>query len=81
MLDRLVQQGLVARVEDPQDRRAKRITVTAQGLQVLQESFRARLGWVDELAQVLSLSEQEQVRESLELLIERTNQLDAGGHP
>ncbi|HUW09004.1 MAG TPA: MarR family transcriptional regulator [Anaerolineae bacterium] len=78
MLERLVRQGLVVRAEDPEDRRAKRITVTDLGLRVLQESFRARLGWVDELAQGLSPSEQEQVRASLKLMIERANQLDAG---
>ena len=81
MLERLVRQGLVVRAEDPEDRRAKRITVTELGLRVLRESFRARLGWVDELAQGLSPSEQEQVRASLMLMIERARHLDAGGQP
>ena len=78
MLERLVRQGLIVRAEDPDDRRAKLITVTDLGLQVLQESFRARLGWLDELAHVLSPSEQEQVMAGLKLMIERANQLDAG---
>jgi len=61
MLERLVRQGLIVRAEDPDDRRAKRITLTELGLRAVQEIFRARLGWLDELTHVLSPSELEQV--------------------
>ena len=54
MLDRLVQQGLILRSEDPNDRRVKQIVLTDKGHQVLQESIRARQGWLDDLAETLS---------------------------
>jgi DNA-binding MarR family transcriptional regulator len=74
MLDRLVQQGLVARSEDPHDRRAKQIALTAKGRQILLECTRARQSWLEGLAAVLSPAEQEQVVAALRVLIERANQ-------
>lgn len=54
LVDKLVQQGLVARSEDPHDRRAKRLSITPKGLALLERSHEARLAWtravVDELA-------------------------------
>jgi len=75
MLDRLVQHGLVLRSEDPHDRRAKQIALTAKGHQVLLGSIRARQSWLDDLAAVLTPEEQEQVVAALRTLIERANQL------
>ncbi len=76
MLERLVQQGLILRSEDPVDRRMKQIVLTGKGRQLLQESIRARQSWYEHLASALSASEKEQVMAALKLLIERTNQLD-----
>jgi DNA-binding MarR family transcriptional regulator len=75
LLDRLVQQGLIRRTEDPGDRRAKRILLTDKGLRVIQESIRARQGWVAELADTLSESEKEASIAALHILIDRANQL------
>jgi DNA-binding MarR family transcriptional regulator len=75
MLDRLVQQELVARSEDPHDRRMKQIALTAKGRQVLLESIRARQSWLDDLAPLLTPAEQEQVIAALRILIRRANQL------
>jgi DNA-binding MarR family transcriptional regulator len=77
MLDRLVQQGLTARSEDPKDRRGKQIVMTEKGLRVLQESVRARQGWTEALAATLTAQEKEQVRAALNILIIKTNQLEA----
>jgi len=76
MLERLVQQGLISRTEDPNDRRVKQLLLTDKGKQVLHESIRARQGWLDDLSETLSPSEQEQVNAALELLIEKTTQLE-----
>ncbi len=76
MLERLVQQELVARSEDPHDRRAKQIILTDKGHQLIQEGFRARQAWFDELAGSLTPDEQEQVSAALCLLIEKTRQFD-----
>lgn len=76
MLERLVQQGLVERTEDPNDRRAKQIILTDKGRQVIQESFRAHHAWFTELADSFTPVEQEQISAALRLLIERASRLD-----
>jgi DNA-binding MarR family transcriptional regulator len=76
MLERLVQQELVVRSEDPHDRRAKRITLTDKGHQMLHESIRARQGWLEDLASALDPGEQEQIIAALRLLIAKANQLE-----
>jgi DNA-binding MarR family transcriptional regulator len=75
MLERLVQQGLILRSEDPSDRRVKQIMLTDKGLQVLQESIRARQGWVSDLAETLSDPEKEASIAALSLLIDRASRL------
>ncbi len=42
MLERLVQQGLVLRAEDVEDRRVKRIELTEKGQQIIEEAIQAR---------------------------------------
>ena len=76
MLERLVQQNLILRSEDPADRRAKHIVLTEKGKLTLQESFNARQGWLDDLSATLSASEKEQVIAALNILITRTKQLE-----
>jgi DNA-binding MarR family transcriptional regulator len=75
MLERLVQQGLILRSEDPSDRRVKQIVLTDKGLQVLQESIRARQRWLYDLAETLSDSEKEATIEALNTLIDKANRL------
>jgi MarR family 2-MHQ and catechol resistance regulon transcriptional repressor len=81
MLERLVHQGLVARSEDPHDRRVKQIALTEKGHQVLQESAQAHLGWLDALASLLTPQEQNQVMMALTILIERANQFEHERRP
>ena len=78
MLDRLVQQGLILRTEDPSDRRAKQIVLTEEGLRVLKGGTPARQKWLQELAGALSDAEKESVTEALALLTEKARQ---GGSP
>lgn len=79
MLERLVQQGLVLRAEDPMDRRVKRIELTDKGGRVFRESIRARQGWLEDLAGSLSDEERQVVTSALEILILKVDQpsLDA----
>lgn len=76
LLERLVQQGLVTRSEDPFDRRNKRIVLTEAGERIIQESIQARQKWLTSLADLLTPAEQEQVEASLRLLIERAALLE-----
>ena len=75
MLERLVQQELVLRSEDPSDRRVKQIVLTDKGFQVLRESIRARQSWLYDLAGTLSDSEKEAVIVALNTLIDKANHL------
>jgi DNA-binding MarR family transcriptional regulator len=76
MLERLVQQGLIVRSEDPQDRRAKRIILTEKGRQIVHESTSGRRGWIQELTASLSPQEKEQIVTALNLLIEKIQRLE-----
>ena len=76
LLERLVQQGLILRYEDPADRRAKKLTLTEKGAQTLQEGIHARQGWLHDLSAALSAAEKEQVAAALKILIDKTRQLD-----
>jgi MarR family transcriptional regulator, organic hydroperoxide resistance regulator len=75
MLERLVQQELVLRSEDPSDRRVKQIVLTDKGLQVIEESMHARQRWVSDLAENLSDEEKGVIITALKLLIDKANQL------
>jgi len=70
-----VQQELIQRSEDPNDRRVKQIVLTEKGCQVLEDGIRARKGWFDELEEILSGYEKEQVILALNILIKKANQL------
>jgi DNA-binding MarR family transcriptional regulator len=75
MLERLAQQELILRSEDPSDRRVKQIFLTDKGLQVLRESIRAHQGWLYDLAETLSVPEKEAATAALNVLIDRANHL------
>lgn len=81
MLERLVQQGLILRREDPNDRRVKQIVLTDEGRQILRESLAVRQGWLESLASTLTDDEREQVTAALNLLIEKANQLEGLPEP
>jgi DNA-binding MarR family transcriptional regulator len=75
MLDRLVEQELILRNEDPNDRRVKQIILTHKGDRILDEIIHARQDWLDDLAQTLSDSEKETVMAGMEILLEKINHL------
>ena len=76
MLDRLVGQDLITRSEDPHDRRVKQIVLTDKGRQLLTVGMRARLGWLDDLAEKLTEDEKRQVTAALEILIDKAHQFE-----
>jgi len=75
MLDRLVQQELILRTEDPKDRRGKQIVLTDKGNRVLEEGIRARQRWLDDLTATLSDSEKETIMGALNVLIDKARLL------
>jgi DNA-binding MarR family transcriptional regulator len=76
MLERLVQQELIERTEDPNDRRAKQIALTEKGQQMIHDGFRARYAWLAELAGSFTPEEQAQIQTALRLLLEKMGAVD-----
>jgi DNA-binding MarR family transcriptional regulator len=76
MLERLVQQGLIVRSEDPNDRRAKLLVMTGKGQDILCEGIQARQKWIEELAELLTEEEKAQALGVLAILVEKTKQLE-----
>jgi DNA-binding MarR family transcriptional regulator len=81
MLERLVQQELILRTEDPEDRRGKQIVLTDKGNRILEEGIRARQRWLDDLNETLSDGEKETIMGALEILIDRTRTLEQPSEP
>jgi DNA-binding MarR family transcriptional regulator len=76
MLDRLVEQELIQRKEDPQDRRVKQIAITSKGLKVLEEGLKARQSWIIDLEAILTPDQKDQVQNALLLLIDTARRID-----
>lgn len=76
MLERLVQQGLVRRWEDPDDRRVKRIELTELGNETIQGTFKARMQWFESLSETMSDSERRTAIAGLEILTRKTKAME-----
>lgn len=68
LVDKLVQAGMLERTEDPHDRRAKQVTLTGKGRQLIEKSIHARFRWLESLVQGLSGEERSKVDEALRIL-------------
>jgi len=75
-LDQLVQQGFALRIEDPQDRRNKRLSLTPKGLKALQGGFEAQQAWIDAFIQQLTDAEAIHMIAALRLLAEKLTHLE-----
>ena len=76
LVDKLVQSDLIARTEDPNDRRAKQIALTSQGKQLIEQGIAERYRWMDKLDENLSLEERKKVAEALNILNEAAKELE-----
>ena len=77
MVDKLVQSGFIVREEDPTDRRAKTLKLTAKGRELIEQGIEERFRWVDDLAGKLTLEERDQVGEALALMTHAAQELEA----
>jgi len=75
MVDRLVQAELVARAESPEDRRVRRVELSARGRHLIDRGIRRRYRWVDELVGGLGADTKASVRKTLPALIEAERRL------
>lgn len=77
LVDKLVQARLLIRAEDPDDRRAKQVSLSVAGEQLIEKSIAERSRWVDEIAQTLSKEERTKVTEALEILNEASKRVES----
>ena len=83
LVDRLVQSGYLVREEDPNDRRAKLLNLTAKGRDLIEQGIEERYRWVEDLAGKLPAEERTRVSEALDILTRAAHDLEpeAVQHP
>ena len=74
--DGLVQRGLVDRVEDPRDRRIKRLSVTPAGDELISRIVQARLAGIEDFVASLSAKERAQLDKALAPIVARPEVAD-----
>jgi DNA-binding MarR family transcriptional regulator len=70
-VDDLVRRGFATRAEDVEDRRMKRVAITAPGVAVIRRLNAARLNGLQQFVETLTDTEREALRGALEQLLER----------
>ena len=76
LVDKLVHAGYLERAEDPNDRRAKLLTLSAKGEELIQQGTEERYRWMDDLTSKLSAEERAKVVEALNILTEAAQKLE-----
>src|SRR5215510_9126019 len=61
MVQRLVEQGLLERTEDPDDRRVKQVALTARGRALIELGIEARRRWLEDLTAALNPEQQAEI--------------------
>ncbi|SRR6266498_1052432 len=77
LVDKLVQNGLIRREEDPHDRRAKFLNLTDKGRELIQQSIEERYRWVDQIAEKLTAEERTKVSEALSIMTNAARELES----
>jgi len=77
LVHKLVQNGFVAREEDPHDRRAKLLNLTDKGRDVIQQGFDERYRWLDQLSARLTEDERIQISEALDIMTRVVQDMEA----
>jgi DNA-binding MarR family transcriptional regulator len=76
LVDKLVHAGLLERVEDPYDRRAKQINLSSKGKELIEQGIQKRYRWVEELESSMTKAEKEKVYEALTLMVRMVDKLE-----
>ncbi len=76
LVEGLVQKGLMERTEDPADRRAKQLTLTPRGQQLIERGIEARNRWTDQLTRRLTAEQRDSIGAALKQLTEAVRQLE-----
>ncbi len=78
LVDKLVHAGYLERTEDPSDRRAKLLTLSTKGEELIGQGTEERYRWMDDLAATLSAEDQKKVSEALILLTTAAKEMESG---
>jgi DNA-binding MarR family transcriptional regulator len=71
MVDKMFQMGLLDRVEDPIDRRAKQLTITKKGRDFVADGIEQRYLWINEFSEMFTDDERESIAKALTILTEK----------
>ena len=71
LIQRMVRQGWVERLDDPADRRVRRVYLTEPGRQLVAESIAVRNEWIQRFGARLTGEEKQQVAQVFQLLVEK----------
>lgn len=77
VVERLVQLGLVERREDPDDRRARRLSLTPEGQVLIERGIAVRQQWIQDLATSLAPEQRQKIIDALTLLTQQARQREA----
>jgi DNA-binding MarR family transcriptional regulator len=69
-VDQMVQLSLIKRTEDPNDRRAKQLTLAPKGRALIEKGIEARGEWIETVTDALSPEQQNMIISALTLLTE-----------
>jgi len=75
-VDKLFQLSLIDRAEDPNDRRAKQITLSPKGRELLDASINERYRWMESLVEYLTPEESETVTAALSILTRAVSRME-----
>ena len=76
LVEGLVQKGLLERVENPRDRRAKQVSITPKGRALIQKGIEVRNQWIEKLAVHLTAEQRATVVAALKYLTQAAEQLE-----
>lgn len=76
MVQRLVEQGLLERTEDPHDRRVKQLALTTAGQSLVDQGIEARRRWLEELTTALTPEQQANIVTALADLTQAVRTID-----
>ncbi len=76
LVEKLVQNGLLTRTEDPDDRRAKFVALSPKGKEIIEKGFNERHQWVDEWENSLTADEKMKIADAFDRMIRATTKLE-----
>ncbi len=76
LVEKLVQSGYLERAEDPNDRRAKNLRLTAAGAKLVNDGIQERYRWMEELVSNLNADDHTKISDALTLLTQAARKMD-----